>query len=154
MARLSFFVAGLVFAVGLVVAGMTQPAKIVSFLDFAGNWDPSLAFVMGGAIAVHAVAYRFIMKRQSPLFAPKFLVPNRNDIDVPLVLGSALFGIGWGLGGYCPGPAITSAGAVSSSALLFVGAMLVGHWAFAGYAKVKSALAERAQKRAQASSAS
>ncbi len=148
MAHLSFFAAGLLFAVGLAVGGMTQPAKIVGFLDFSGDWDPSLAFVMVGAIAVHAASYRLVMKRSSPIFAPRFLVPTRRDIDVPLVAGAALFGVGWGLGGYCPGPAIASLGSLSSNAALFVAALLAGHWAFAGYTKAKAALAARAQQRA------
>lgn len=154
MARLSFFAAGLLFAVGLVVGGMTQPAKIVGFLDFAGDWDPSLAFVMLGAIGVHAISYRLIMKRPSPLFAPKFLVPTRRDIDVSLVAGSALFGIGWALGGFCPGPAITSLGAVSTNAALFVVALLGGHWAFAGYTRLRTLAASRAQQRAGANASS
>jgi len=152
MARVSFFVAGFLFAVGLVVAGMTQPAKIVGFLDFAGDWDPSLAFVMLGAIGVHAVAYRVVARRPSPVFAPKFLIPTRRDIDASLVAGAALFGVGWALGGYCPGPAITSLGAASGDVVMFVGALLVGHWAFAGFTRVKATLAARAAQRANAES--
>jgi len=147
MAISTYFIAGLLFAVGLVVAGMTQPAKVVHFLDFSGDWDPSLAFVMGGAISVHAVSYHFIMKRKSPVFSGQFLVPTRQDIDVPLVAGAALFGIGWGLGGYCPGPALTSLGAASGDAALFTGALLAGHWAFAGYSRVKARIEQRNAKR-------
>jgi uncharacterized membrane protein YedE/YeeE len=148
MAHTSLFVAGLLFAVGLVVGGMTQPAKIVGFLDFAGDWDPSLAFVMVGAIGVHGVAYRLVTKRATPLFAPKFLVPTRRDIDVSLVAGAALFGVGWGLGGFCPGPAITSLGAGAANAVLFVAALLAGHWTFAAYSRIKAAIAIRASRRA------
>lgn len=122
----SSFLAGMVFAVGLGISGMTQPAKVVGFLDFTGNWDPSLAFVMLGAIAVHAFAYRLIRHRPAPIFAPAFAVPPRQDLDLRLVSGAALFGIGWGLGGFCPGPAVTSLPSGHVSVLLFVVAMVAG----------------------------
>jgi hypothetical protein len=119
--------AGLLFAVGLAVSGMTQPAKVVGFLDFLGAWDPSLAFVMLGAIVVYMGAYRgVVLKVKRPLFADRFSIPTRSDIDFPLVAGSAIFGVGWGLSGFCPGPALVSFGAGASSALWFVPAVLAG----------------------------
>lgn len=127
---MTVFVAGLVFAAGLVLGGMTQPQKIIGFLDVTGNWDPSLAFVMLGAVGLHAVAYRLIVRRSRPLFSDRFLVPKRSDLDRPLVLGALLFGIGWGLGGYCPGPALVATGAGVPDAAIFVAALMGGHWLF------------------------
>lgn len=121
--KFSIFLAGVVFSWGLVIAGMTQPSKVIGFLDFGGNWDPSLAFVMGGAILVHAVAYRLVSGRSSPLFALSFQIPTRRSIDAPLVLGAVLFGLGWGLAGYCPGPALSSLVAGQTGTLVFVGAL-------------------------------
>lgn len=120
------FSAGAVFAVGLGVSGMTKPSKVVGFLDVFGEWDASLAFVMVGAIAVYAVLARLITTRPSPLFEPRFRLPKRRDIDRRLVLGAAVFGVGWGLGGYCPGPGLVSAGGGSLAALAFVVSMAVG----------------------------
>lgn len=120
------FVAGVLFAVGLALAGMTKPSKVQAFLDLGGHWDPSLAFVMGGAVCVHFVAYRLIRRRPAPLFDTLFHVPSLNQIDARLVGGAAIFGVGWGLGGFCPGPAIVSAGSGMTSALVFVAAMVVG----------------------------
>ena len=120
-------VAGSVFGVGLLLAGMTNPARVVGFLDVTGAWDPSLAFVMGGAVAVYALAFRWIQRRRpDPWFDVLFHLPSRGDIDRPLVVGAAIFGIGWGLGGLCPGPAVVAAFAGSSAALVFVATMLVG----------------------------
>ncbi|MBW2463840.1 MAG: YeeE/YedE family protein [Deltaproteobacteria bacterium] len=120
------FAIGALFAVGLTLGGMTQPSKVVGFLDFFGNWDPSLAFVMGGAVGVYAIAYRLVTKRKAPVLTPRFLLPTRRDIDARLVSGSALFGVGWGLAGYCPGPGITSLGTAGVSAFVFVAAMFAG----------------------------
>jgi uncharacterized membrane protein YedE/YeeE len=118
--------AGLIFAVGLAISGMTLPEKVLGFLDVSGDWDPSLAFVMGGAIAVHMTAQRLLAKRGKPLLAEIFHLPTRSDVDAKLLVGSALFGVGWGLGGFCPGPALVSAAAGQRDALLFVVAMTVG----------------------------
>ncbi len=123
---LSSFVAGVVFAVGLGVAGMTQADKVIAFLDIAGNWDPSLALVMGGAIAVHLLLFKLILRRPSPILGTHFGLPTRTDIDGRLVGGAALFGIGWALGGYCPGPGIVSAAGGTGHALAFLGAMTGG----------------------------
>lgn len=120
------FGAGLMFAIGLAVSGMTQPGKVVGFLDFFGNWDPSLAFVMGGAVIVNLVLFKTTTKRDKPLFASKFRIPTRSDIDWQLVAGSGLFGVGWGLAGYCPGPGLASLGTGTATAFTFVGAMIGG----------------------------
>lgn len=128
--RIAAFVSGLVFALGLGLSGMTQPAKVTAFLDITGEWDPSLAFVMVGAILVHAVLSRLIRHRQTPLFASTFTIPTRTDIDARLVGGAALFGIGWGLSGFCPGPAITSLVSGNVSVVIFVAAMLAGMYLF------------------------
>lgn len=117
---------GLLFGVGLGVSGMTLPSKVVGFLDVTGAWDASLAFVMMGAIAVHAVLYRLVRRRGSPLFDGVFHVPTRRELDGRLLLGAALFGVGWGLGGFCPGPALVSAASGAGAAILFVVAMLAG----------------------------
>lgn len=127
--RASALAAGILFGLGLVVGGMTVPAKVVGFLDFTGDWDPTLMFVMGGAIAVHAIVYRVVRGRASPLFAERFQLPTRKDIDARLVLGAAIFGLGWGLGGYCPGPAVTSLISGDVEVVAFVAAMLGATWA-------------------------
>ena len=121
---------GTVFGAGLLLSGMTQPAKVVGFLDVLGAWDPSLAFVMMGAIGVHFMAYRLVPRLPRPLWASGWSIPSRRDVDGRLLLGAALFGAGWGLGGYCPGPALTSLVAGASSTLLFTGAMLTGMWGY------------------------
>lgn len=127
MARtLLSFAAGLLFGLGLVVSGMSNPAKVLNFLDLFGTWDPSLAFVMGGAVLVAFVGYRFVLRRPAPLFASAFHLPTRSDIDRPLLTGAALFGVGWGLGGFCPGPALTAISFGEPGTLAFVPAMLVG----------------------------
>jgi len=123
---LTAFASGLLFGVGLLLGGMTDPRKVIGFLDVAGAWDPSLAFVMLGAVAVHFVAYRWVRGSASPLFADEFAIPKLRHIDAKLVGGSAVFGVGWGLAGYCPGPGIVSLGAGSRDALVFVVTMLVG----------------------------
>jgi uncharacterized membrane protein YedE/YeeE len=128
MALLINFVIGLIFGLGLVVSGMSDPAKVLNFLDLAGTWDPSLAFVMGGAVIVTFIGYRIVLQRKAPIFDTKFHVPTRTDVDARLIVGPALFGIGWGLGGFCPGPALTAIGLGAPGTLMFVPAMLVGMW--------------------------
>ena len=105
------FAAGVVFGIGLILSGMTDPAKVIGFLDIAGNWDPSLAFVMAGAIAVGVFAFAFARKRSASLFGDAMRLPTRRDVDLRLVLGSVIFGIGWGLAGFCPGPALVASAA-------------------------------------------
>ena len=121
------FGSGLVFAIGLGISGMTRPVKVIGFLDFFGAWDASLAFVMIGAIAVYFVAHRWAKtKMRAPLLAPAFALPQRADLDPWLIVGAAIFGAGWGLGGFCPGPAITSVVSGAPGVLIFVGAMAAG----------------------------
>jgi len=120
------FAAGVLFAIGLGVSGMTQPDKVTSFLDLFGAWDASLAFVMVGAIAVYAVLHRLIARRTGPLFDTRFHLPTRKDLDSRLILGASVFGMGWGLAGYCPGPGLVSAAAGGLSAVAFVASMALG----------------------------
>jgi uncharacterized membrane protein YedE/YeeE len=123
-------VAGALFGAGLLVSGMTLPARVIDFLDVTGAWDPSLAFVMGGAALVYAIAFRSIRAgRAEPWFDTAFHLPTRRDLDLRLIAGAALFGIGWGLGGLCPGPAIVTAASGSQTGLAFAAAMLVGMYA-------------------------
>lgn len=124
--RISEFVVGLVFGLGLILAGMTDPGKVIGFLDLAGTWDPSLAFVMGGAIAVAVAAFALARKRTQSFLGGAMHLPTRSDIDQRLIVGSLVFGAGWGIAGFCPGPAIVSLAAGQPKALLFVVAMLVG----------------------------
>ena len=128
-ALFSALASGLIFGLGLVISGMSNPAKVLNFLDIAGTWDPSLAFVMGGAVAVTAVGYRIVLKRPAPRFAARFALPTREDIDPPLLAGAALFGLGWGLGGFCPGPAFTALPLGEMGTLAFFPAMIAGMWA-------------------------
>ncbi|MDQ0348028.1 DUF6691 family protein [Ancylobacter vacuolatus] len=120
---------GVLFGLGLIVSGMSNPAKVLNFLDLAGTFDPSLAFVMGGAVVVAFIGFRLVLRRDTPLMAPRFQLPTRSDIDARLIVGPALFGIGWGLGGFCPGPAFTALGLAAPGTLAFIPAMLAGMWA-------------------------
>lgn len=126
MPNLVAFVAGLLFSAGLIFSGMINPAKVVGFLDLFGDWDPSLAFVMAGAVAVNFIGHRLVLRRARPFFADGFAIPTRKDIDRELIIGASLFGIGWGLVGLCPGPAIAALGVAPASASVFVAAMFVG----------------------------
>jgi uncharacterized protein len=117
---------GILFALGLIVSQMVNPAKVLNFLDVAGTWDPTLAFVMGGALLVTIPAFRLILKRPQPLFARRFYMPTKQDIDARLVIGATLFGIGWGLAGLCPGPAITALATGLLPVVGFVAAMVAG----------------------------
>jgi uncharacterized membrane protein YedE/YeeE len=123
------FLSGLIFAVGLVIGGMTQPAKVVGFLDFTGHWDPSLAMVMFGAIVVYA-PLSLLARHRPPVFAPAHSRPSRTDIDWRLITGAALFGIGWGIGGFCPGPAVVALGAGHRQVLVFTLAMAAGMYLY------------------------
>lgn len=126
MHRLSEFLIGLVFGLGLLLSGMTDPGKVLGFLDLFGQWDPSLAFVMGGAILVGFFAFALAKKRTSNFLGGALSLPKSTVIDKRLVLGSLLFGAGWGLAGFCPGPALVSMAAGQEKALIFVAAMLIG----------------------------
>lgn len=121
-------VAGLLFGLGLSLGGMTQPAVLLGFLDVFGAWNPRLIFVMGAAVLTTAIGYRWVWRRNKPLLDATFQVPNANRLDRRLLGGAALFGIGWGVAGYCPGPALASISARAPSLLLLVGAMLAGWW--------------------------
>jgi uncharacterized membrane protein YedE/YeeE len=127
MNHLVTLVSGLVFGFGLAMSGMTNPQKVLNFLDITGSWDPSLLFVLGGAVGVTVIAFRFIGKLAQPVFAEKFYLTDVRYIDRPLLIGSALFGIGWGIGGYCPGPAIALMAAPNWELYVFVPAMLAGY---------------------------
>nr|BFD59029.1 YeeE/YedE thiosulfate transporter family protein [Bdellovibrio sp. CKG001] len=127
---LAALVVGFVFAIGLGVSGMTQPQKVVGFLDLFGNWDPSLVFVMAGAIAVHFVTYRLIRRRPTPLLDTKWHVPTKTELTPALMVGAVLFGAGWGLAGFCPGPAVTSLASFEPRVVYFVISMLVGMYLF------------------------
>lgn len=126
------FVIGLIFGFGLLISGMANPAKVLNFLDFggipAGTWDPSLAFVMAGAVAVTFVGFRVVLRRPKPVLAESFHLPTVRGLDLRILLGPAIFGVGWGLVGFCPGPALTALGFGSRAAFIFVAAMLAGMW--------------------------
>lgn len=126
MHRFSEFVVGLLFGWGLLISGMTDPGKVLGFLDLAGAWDPSLAFVMGGGVLVGLVGFTLARKRTRSLLGSAMHLPTSRDLDRRLVLGSLAFGVGWGLAGFCPGPGIVAMGAGESQAALFVVAMIVG----------------------------
>lgn len=125
---LIFFI-GLLFGTGIVVSGMGNPAKVVNFFDVAGTWDPSLMFVMGGALAVTFVGYRFVLGRRAPLFGREFHLPIVQQIDARLVGGAATFGVGWGIAGFCPGGALPVLGALEPSVWIFTGATVAGIFA-------------------------
>lgn len=128
---LTALLSGALFGLGLALGGMTDPAVVLGFLDLFGHWNPRLVFVMGGAVAVTAVGYRMVVRRPSPMLADAFQLPTRKDIDTRLLGGAALFGIGWGMAGYCPGPALASIGGGQPDLWAFVAAMVGGWWAAA-----------------------
>lgn len=126
MLALSSLLVGLLFGLGLIVSGMADPAKVLGFLDLAGEWDPSLAFVMAGAIAIGLVGFALARRRRTSLLGEPMRLPTARHVDRRLLLGGAAFGVGWGLAGFCPGPALTALGMGEPKAVLFVGAMLTG----------------------------
>jgi uncharacterized membrane protein YedE/YeeE len=131
MNRLSEFMIGLLFGLGLLLSGMTDPGKVIGFLDVAGRWDPSLAFVMGGAVAVGFFAFSLARRRTTAFLGGAMSLPSARQIDTRLVVGALIFGAGWGLAGFCPGPALVSMAAGQFKALLFVAAMIAGMVLFA-----------------------
>lgn len=137
---------GAIFAAGLALSGMTKPEKVIAFLDFGGRWDPSLAFVMGGAMLLFAPLYFWTVRRERVAFGQKLVPPISSAVDARLLVGASMFGIGWGLSGYCPGPALTSAASGASDTLWFAVAMALG---MAGYPPIDRAL-ERASARTRA----
>ncbi len=139
---ISAFLSGLIFAIGLGLSGMTNPVNVLGFLDIAGEWDFRLAFVMGGAIAVHAALRPLIHKLKRPLFAAEFPAFSAGQVDRKLLVGAGLFGVGWGLGGYCPGPALTSLGSGAPQVFIFVAAMFAGMYLFQVMQAQRSASAQ------------
>ncbi|NPT46385.1 YeeE/YedE family protein [Paraburkholderia sp. 1N] len=123
-------ISGLLFGVGLALSGMTRPLKVLGFLDVAGKWDPSLILVLGGAVTVATVAFHFILRRKAPLLAPSFDLPTTKGVDRRLIAGAMIFGVGWGIAGYCPGPAIALFAAPDTEALYFLPAMVAGWWLY------------------------
>ena len=126
MRLLSGFIVGLVFGVGIAVSGMINPAKVLNFFDITGTWDPSLAFVMGGALVTTALGYRLVLRRDAPVIEATFKLPTARDIDARLIGGSAVFGVGWGIAGFCPGAAVPALGSGKWEVALFVVALLAG----------------------------
>ena len=122
--------AGVVFAIGLGISGMTNPAKVIGFLDVTGAWDPSLALVMGGAIAIHVSFAQWSRRAARPWWADTFVLPRRTDVDTRLLAGAALFGLGWGTAGYCPGPALVSLVSLRAESIIFCASMVAGIGAF------------------------
>ena len=120
------YIAGLLFGLGLAIFGMTDPARVLGFLDIAGAWDPTLMFVLGAAVGTTFVGYRLVFARGTPLFSAKFQLPTKQELDAKLLGGAALFGVGWGLSGYCPGPAIASMGGLTLPLLALLAAMVLG----------------------------
>jgi len=133
-------IAGLLFALGLGLAGMTDPNKVLNFLDLFGDWDPSLALVMGGAILVYAPVSRWLQGKSSPRLADQFHWPTKRDIDSKLVGGAVLFGVGWGIAGYCPGPAIVAATGAAGPVLVFFAAMVLGMFLYGLIARRRDTL--------------
>lgn len=126
MKHLGVLIAGLLFGVGLTLSAMVNPAKVLNFLDIARSWDPTLIFVMGAGLLVTFVGYRIVLKWQAPLFASRFVLPSTARVDTPLVAGAALFGLGWGLTGFCPGPAVAALAFGQWQSYLFVASMAAG----------------------------
>lgn len=124
--KITSLIAGLLFGLGLTLAQMVNPQRVLNFLDFAGSWDPSLAFVLGAATGTAAIGFKLVGRRGAPLFADRFHLPTAKDIDTPLVAGAVLFGIGWGLVGLCPGPAVASFAIAPGKVAIFLSAMLAG----------------------------
>jgi uncharacterized membrane protein YedE/YeeE len=124
----SALLSGFIFGLGLAVSEMTDPARVIGFLDLAGQWDPTLLFVMGGALAVTLPGFAMVQRRPRPLLAEKFTMPTKKEIDAPLIIGAAIFGIGWGLAGFCPGPALAALSTLSPSVAVFVAPMIAGQW--------------------------
>ena len=126
MQLVSAFLIGLLFGLGIMISGMANPAKVLNFFDVAGSWDPSLAFVMGGALITTFIGYRVVLARPAPVLDKTFHLPGRGAIDMKLVGGSALFGVGWGIAGFCPGGALPALGSLRLEVAIFVAALIVG----------------------------
>jgi len=138
MQNIVALVSGFLFAVGLGISGMTDPQKVISFLDVFGDWDPSLAFVMGAAVVVYGIGFGLVTARNAPVFAREFELPSLNDLTSRLLIGSAMFGVGWGLGGFCPGPGLAAVASLLPGALVFVLTMVGGMVLFNLYEQATS----------------
>ncbi len=134
--NIAALVVGIIFALGLGISGMTRPEKVIGFLNIFGSWDASLAFVMAGAIGVHAIAYRLIRRRSSPFFSTQFYDPTSKELTPSLIVGAFIFGVGWALAGFCPGPAVTSLASFQTRPAVFVVAMILGMLIFRSYQNV------------------
>ena len=141
MRLVATYIIGLVFGLGITLSGMSNPAKVINFFDVAGTWDPSLAFVMGGALIVTFIGYRLVFRAKAPICEPQFYVPNRRDIDAKLVGGSAIFGVGWGITGFCPGGAVPAIGTGDFRVLTFAASMVAGmflaRWLTRAYGRIR-----------------
>jgi uncharacterized membrane protein YedE/YeeE len=120
------FLTGALFGTGIAMSGMANPAKVINFFDVAGTWDPSLAFVMGGAVIVTFIGYRLVLKRPTPVFEPTFDIPKNRKLDARLLSGAGIFGVGWGIAGFCPGGALPALGTLDSRVIIFVAALVAG----------------------------
>ena len=147
MRLLSSYLIGLLFGLGIIISGMANPAKVLNFFDLAGRWDPSLIFVMGGGLVTTFIGYRVILKRNAPLLAERFFVPTSTRIDAPLIGGSALFGIGWGITGFCPGGALPALGTGRIEVVIFVAALIAGLLATVFVMRLSTAGASNASAR-------
>jgi uncharacterized protein len=126
MLNIVSLISGILFGFGLALSGMVSPGKVVGFLDITGNWDPSLLFVMGGGVLVTVISFHFLLKRSNPIFGGQLILPTKQDIDMPLLAGAGIFGVGWAFGGLCPGPALSALAYGNEKIFIFVGAMVVG----------------------------
>lgn len=134
--NISAMLCGLLFGLGLAVSQMINPEKVLAFLDITGNWDPSLVLVLASAVLVTLVGYFLVLRQPHPLFADRFYLPTRSDIDIPLILGAAIFGVGWGIAGYCPGPAIASLTTLANlEPLIFVISIIAGSYLYQWFSK-------------------
>lgn len=130
------FVLGFIFSIGLSISGMVNPNKVIGFLDLLGDWDPDLIFVMGGAAGLNFITFRFVLKRPNPLIEQSFNLPSSTIVDSRLVIGSILFGIGWGIGGICPGPGIANLFTLKAEPIVFVAFMIIGMLSFKWFDKL------------------
>lgn len=138
-------ISGILFGLGLGISQMIDPARVLGFLDVTGIWDPTLLFVLGGAVTVTVIAFQWILRRKNPFFSARFMLPTRNDIDAPLVIGAMIFGAGWGISGYCPGPGLTALVLGQWNAVLFVLSLIVGMLVYQAYASISQNRQQKSQ---------